>query len=307
MTSTPTAEGIHHRAEELGAGLPPLLVAAERVAATVSQGVHGRRRVGQGETFWQFRRYQAGDSVQQVDWRQSAKSDPVYIRETEWEAAQSVWLWSDNTASMDFRSSPGLPSKRARASLLALALAALLIRGGEHVALSGAARPPSAGRAMLLEMAAMLSTGTFGRPAGDLTEYGSAQQGMPPDNPMPRNSRIVLFSDFLDPTDSVRAGLDAIAAKGVHGHMVRIVDPAEESLPYSGRVLFEDSEGGGEVLLDNVESIRREYATEWRRHGEKLAALARASGCDYIVHHTDQPAEEALLQLYLHLSEQGGG
>ena len=48
------------RAEALGARLPPLLVAAERVAATVAQGVHGRRRVGQGDSFWQFRRFVAG-------------------------------------------------------------------------------------------------------------------------------------------------------------------------------------------------------------------------------------------------------
>ena len=97
---THQSSDLHHRAEELAAHLPPLLVAAERVAATVSQGVHGRRRVGQGETFWQFRRYQFGDSTQLIDWRQSAKSQPVYVRETEWEAAQSVWLWRDGSPSM---------------------------------------------------------------------------------------------------------------------------------------------------------------------------------------------------------------
>ena len=95
MTPPPSQQiqssDIHHKAEELAA-LLPLMVAAERVAATVSQGVHGRRSVGQGETFWQFRRYGFGDSTQLIDWRQSAKSQPVYVRETEWEAAQSVWL-----------------------------------------------------------------------------------------------------------------------------------------------------------------------------------------------------------------------
>ncbi|MDA0998696.1 MAG: DUF58 domain-containing protein, partial [Proteobacteria bacterium] len=114
--------GTHHRAEALAAHLPPLMVAAERVANTVSQGVHGRRRVGQGETFWQFRRYEPGDSVQRVDWRQSAKNDPVFIRETEWEAAQSVWLWRDGSESMSFTSGTGHSSKRERAELLLMAL-----------------------------------------------------------------------------------------------------------------------------------------------------------------------------------------
>ncbi|MBC8242659.1 MAG: DUF58 domain-containing protein [Alphaproteobacteria bacterium] len=297
MTTTPTAEDIHHRAEELGAGLPPLLVAAERVAATVSQGVHGRRRVGQGETFWQFRRYQSSDSAQQIDWRQSAKSQRVYVRETEWEAAQSVWLWRDETASMDFRSSPELPTKSDRAALLALALAALLIRGGEHVALSGHNRPPSTGRAALLEMAAMLSR---------QIDASADPSGMPPIEPMPRDARIILFSDFLDPIEDIRSGLESITAKGVRGHMVRIIDPAEDGLPYTGRILFQGCESDGEVLLDGVEDIRHDYAAVWRAHGEALDDVARSAGWGHITHHTNRPAEEALLQLYLLLSNQDG-
>ena len=108
------------------ASLPPLMVAAERVAATVAQGVHGRRRIGVGETFWQFRQYEYGDRPETIDWRQSAKSDRVFVREMEWEAAQSIWLWRDLSHSMDWRSGANHPTKRERADLLTLALAALL-------------------------------------------------------------------------------------------------------------------------------------------------------------------------------------
>src|SRR5260370_30705178 len=128
---------VQHRAEELAAALPPLLVAAERVATTVAQGVHGRRRVGQGESFWQFRQYEPGDAAQRIDWRESAKSQRLYVRETEWEAAQSVWLWRDASPSMDYASAASLPSKRARADLLLVALAALLTRGGERTTMLG--------------------------------------------------------------------------------------------------------------------------------------------------------------------------
>ena len=109
---------LQHRAEQAAAALPPLLVAAERVAATVAQGVHGRRRVGQGETFWQFRQYQPGDAATRIDWRESAKSQRLYVRETEWEAAQSVWLWRDASPSMEYASSKAIPTKRERADLL---------------------------------------------------------------------------------------------------------------------------------------------------------------------------------------------
>ena len=96
-------------AEEAAALLPPIMVAADRVAAVVAQGVHGRRRVGQGETFWQFRRYREGDPVQRIDWRQSAKRQHVYIRENEWDAAESVWLWRDNSPSMHYSSDTNVP------------------------------------------------------------------------------------------------------------------------------------------------------------------------------------------------------
>jgi len=299
MSQAPTAEDFHHRAEDLGTDLPPLLVAAERVAATVSQGVHGRRRVGQGETFWQFRRYQAGDSVQQIDWRQSAKSQRVYVRETEWEAAESVWLWRDETGSMDFRSSPELPTKSDRASLLTMALAALLIRGGEHVALNGLGRPPATGRAALLDLAAILS-----RKDGVAHHNQAQPSGMPQDEAMPRDAVIVLFGDFLDPPETTHAMLNAITTKGIRGHMVRIIDPAEEALPYSGRILFEGCENEGEILLDGIGDIQQEYRRVWNNHGDALETSARALGWAYLSHHTDRPAEEALLHLYLTLSNQ---
>ena len=125
-------------AEALGARLPPLLVAADRVASTVAQGVHGRRRVGQGDSFWQFRRFVSGDPLSRIDWRQSAKSgrgapDGWFIRETEWEAAQTVCLWRDASASMRWRSRQVPMEKRDRANLLLLSLASLLLRGGERV------------------------------------------------------------------------------------------------------------------------------------------------------------------------------
>ena len=146
-TDEAVPEARRHLAEALAASLPPLQVAAEQVAATVMQGVHGRRRVGQGETFWQYRPYAIGDQPSRIDWRRSARGDRVYVRETEWEAAQSVWLWRDASPSMGYRSAAHLPTKRDHADLLTMALMAMLVRGGERIALLGAAdphRPPGA-------------------------------------------------------------------------------------------------------------------------------------------------------------------
>src|ERR1700757_4527549 len=174
---------LQHEADGLGAGLPPLLVAADRLAASVSLGVHGRRRAGIGESFWQFRRYQNEDAAR-IDWRQSAKSQHLFVREREWEAAQTVWFWRDGGAGMQFSS--GGTSKRERAELLLLALASLLVRGGERVGFLGGGERPAASRLALLRIAHALLDGKL------------KVQILPPEAPMVRGSTLVWLSDFLD-------------------------------------------------------------------------------------------------------------
>jgi uncharacterized protein (DUF58 family) len=286
-SNTPLA--ILQRAEAAAAQLPPLLVAAERVANTVMHGTHGRRRRGPGDTFWQFRHYQPGDAAHSIDWRQSAKSSSVFIREKEWIAAQSVWLWRDGSPSMAYASNRRLAEKIERADLLTLALAVLLMQAGEHVALSGAGRPPAAGRGALEQMAAMLSR------AGALT---GDTPSTPPMEPLPRHANIVLLSDFLGPMEDLTATLSTYTARGVLGHLVQILDPAEESLPFAGRIRFEGLEEEGTTLINRTENVRQDYRNRLQARREQIIALAHHHGWSFTLHHTDRPAQEALLALY---------
>ncbi len=282
---------MRRQAEQVAALLPPLLVAAERVAATVEQGVHGRRRVGQGETFWQFRRYQPGDPVQRIDWRQTAKRQHVYIRQNEWEAAESVWLWQDNSPSMFYSADPGRPEKAERAAVLTLALASLLIRGGERVALLGSGQPPSNGRAVIERFAAALS-----RPATDAPSLPAVQ-------PLPRHARLVIIGDLLSPIAEIETMARSYAAAGAHGHLLQIVDSSEETLPFEGRVRFEGLEGEGAALIGRVEAVRTDYVAVVDNHRTAITDIARALGWTFSVHRTDHSPQSALLALYTALSE----
>ena len=157
---TQPAANLRAGAEALASGLPPLLAAAERLAQGVVPGVHGRRRAGSGETFWQYRQAMPGDTATAIDWRRSGRGDTLFIRETEWEAAQSVQFWVDPAAGMGFASADH-PAKSERARLLALALAVLLTRAGERIGLLGSALEiPRAGRNQLARMAMTLADGT---------------------------------------------------------------------------------------------------------------------------------------------------
>lgn len=277
-----------HQAEGLAATLPPLLVAAERVASTVAQGVHGRRRVGQGDSFWQFRQYQQGDPVQRIDWRQSAKREHAYIRENEWEAAQSVWLWRDPSPSMSWRSQRGLPEKRERAELLTLALMALLVRGGERIALLGLPVRPATGRGALNRLADALLTGGTG-PQGSLPAFEL----------LPRFAHVVMIGDFLEPLDKLNTLVGRFAGRGIGGYLLQVLDPAETALPFSGRARFEGLEGESEhPLIGRVEAVRQEYRDRIESQRQGLITIARAARWTFGRHTTDHAPQTALLAMY---------
>jgi uncharacterized protein (DUF58 family) len=294
---------LRDRAEQVAAALPPLLVAAERVAVTVAQGVHGRRRVGQGETFWQFRQYEPGDPASRVDWRKSAKSQRLYVRETEWEAAQSVWLWRDASSSMDYTSAFYIagaqwPTKRDRAELILVALASLLVRGGERLTLLGSAVAPMTGRVALSRLVQLIERA----PGEDSAIPASATHGLPVFEPLPRAGQLVLIGDFLAPLDAINACVAQFAGAGLKGHLLHIADPAEEELPFTGRIRFAGVEEKDEIVISRVETVREDYAVRFRRHREGLAQIARAVGWTLGYHRTDHPPHLALLALHAALA-----
>jgi len=277
------------RAEALGAHLPPLLVEADRVASTVAQGVHGRRRVGQGDSFWQFRPFLPGDTVGRIDWRVSARSNRAFVRETEWEAAQTICLWRDGGPAMRWKSRGAPVAKADRAGLILLALAALLLRGGERVRLMAPDSRAFAGRAGLDRLA-------------DALEKQPDSDGVPPSLPLPRNSRVVLIGDFLAPLDRIEAEISRLAALPVTGTVLQVLDPAEAILPYEGRVRFEGVAGALSTLIPRVESIREQYAERLAAQQAGLARICAAVGWHVSLHRTDHPPEAALLSLYTGLA-----
>jgi uncharacterized protein (DUF58 family) len=289
MAALSTPAAMERDAAALAAALPPLLVEAERVAATVAQGVHGRRRIGTGESFWQFRRYQEGDAPR-IDWRRSAKSDALYVRENEWEAAESVWLWCDRSASMAYQSRFGPVTKLDRARLLLIALASLLVRGGERIALLDSPEPPASGRVAQRRLSfALLSP-------------GGREESLPPARLLPRNSAVVLLSDFLNPVEELRPLVERFAMLGIKGHMMQILDPAEEELPFQGRTRFEGIEDELTLTVGRAEDLRESYARALRAHRATLADLARHYGWRFATHRTDRPPQSALLALYASLA-----
>ena len=279
---------LRSNAEALSASLPPLLAEAEHLAATVIMGDHGRRRAGQGESFWQYRRAVPGDEHAAIDWRRSARSDHLYIRQTEWEAAQTVSLWVDPGQAMSYRGDAKHPSKSERASVLALALSVLLNRGGERIALMGTdAAEPKRGMRQLERVAAELSR------ERDRPDYGA-----PPLSPMPQGSRSVFLSDFLGPRETLLKQVGEAADQGVRGCLIQVLDPSEESFPFDGRTIFQSMAGTVEYETDRAKSLKDAYLDRLNARKEELADFARRTGWLYLHHLTSTPPRAALLWAY---------
>lgn len=281
------------RAEALGQALPPLLAAAEHLAATVILGEHGRRRAGMGDEFWQYRPAHGGDSARMIDWRRSGRSDVHFVREREWQAAQTVVLWVDASRSMSFSGDRLREPKADRARLLALALAVLLLRAGERVGLAGEGAPPRSGRGQVLRL------------ADALTGDGAADYGRPDTAGLVGHGRMVFVSDFLGEMEGIERAMARAADRDVRGALLQILDPAEEDFPFDGRTIFESMGGSLRHETQRAGDLRARYLDRLAARKDRLAALARASGWHWHCHHTGQGAQPALLWLYRAL-ERGG-
>ena len=283
-------DNLHHmrgEAEALASALPALMLEAEQRAATVLAGMHGRRRAGPGETFWQYRPYVQGDSYAQIDWRQSARvADRLYVRQREWEVAATLWIWRDGGASLDFASSKNLPTKRYRANILATALTSLLARAGERIGLAGSDRRPFIGRR---------APELFAEKLMGLHD----EDRLPPQIEGRGHKRYVLISDFYTDLDTLEDRLKTLALDHARAHLIQVVDPSEEDFPFEGRTEFLPAERGGTPLLfGNAGSIAPDYARIYRAHRGALQDLCAHYGWTFSVHRTDHPAQAALSALY---------
>lgn len=287
-----TPLSLRSSAETLASPLPALLAGAEHLATTVLIGDHGRRRAGMGDTFWQYRSAQAGDDLRNIDWRRSARADANFVADKEWQIAQSVMLWVDGSASMQFCSDDNHPSKATRARTLSLACAILLIRGGERVGLTGQQLPPKRGEAQIGKLAEFLSQDAA-------SDYGSPDtEGLLP------YGRAVFVSDFLGDIADVEIALLKAADRGVRGALLQVLDPQEETFPFDGRTIFQSMSGTVQHETLQAGDLRARYLERLAARKDRLAHLARTTGWQFHTHHTDRPASGALLWLYQALARQ---
>ena len=276
---------IYEQAEKIASSMPSLLAKALKVANTANYGLHGKKRPGSGEDFWQFRRYESNDPASLIDWRRTAASQHTYIREQEWQIAQTILIWKDNSASMDYLSSLVKESKNDRANILILALSFLLLKGGETIGLLGKNIKAINNKSSLEKMAKNLLS-------------PKDKNTFPYQTQIKKNSHVIIFSDFLDSLEATEKMIKEIAQGNSNGHLVQILDPSEQDLPFKGRIVFDNPENELSTMIGKVESIRNIYKKRIKKHYEGLKSIASLNGWTLTQHVTDNSPESALISIY---------
>jgi uncharacterized protein (DUF58 family) len=192
---------------------------------------------------------------------------------------------------MQFRSSLSRDGKLERALVIAFALAEVLIEGGERIGIPGLMRP-SANRNVIERMAEAMLHDT------------AARASLPPSFTPSPLAEVVVLSDLWSPIGEVEQTIARLSATNANGHVVQVVDPAEETFPYAGRIEFVEPEGAGAITAGRAETWRADYAARVERHRAAIRAETDRLGWSFIIHRTDRPASELLLALHARL---GGG
>lgn len=269
---------------DLAARLPRLILESRRVSASI-HGIHGRRRSGPGETFWQYRPLVAGESASRIDWRRSARDGHLFVREREWEASHSIWLWIDRSPSMGFASSLAMASKLDRALVAGFALAETMVEGGERVGHLGLTRALASRR--IVEMLAQAI----------VADERNASSDLPPEAPLPRLADAIIITDGLSPASALAQRIATLASSGARGHVLLIADPIEETFPFSGQAELFDLEDGLTLRVGDAGSWGGEYRQRLAAHREAIAEACRKAGWTLTLHRTDRPASEAVLRI----------
>ena len=288
MRFLPDLLTLRSHAEETAATLPGLMIQAEKLADTILHGDHPKRKAGMGEKFWQYREYVTGDRPQDIDWRQSAKSDQVFVKQKEWQITRQTFFWCARGQSMAYRASNERPRKADYAAILVIGLAILLQKSKEHIGLLSEMRT---GRSD-----AMIEK--IGRTVLEQTEDplpNSAEVSLP------KNAYFIGAGDFLSPIEEIAASFHHLFGRTENALILQILDPAELSLTYDGRVKFQTMDHSESHVIQNVSSVRDAYEAKIQAHCRAIQHICEQQGWTYKLCVTDQPLHSVLHELYAQL------
>jgi uncharacterized protein (DUF58 family) len=278
--------------------LAPLRIKARSLAEGVYAGTHRSVRKGPGVEFGGHRPYVPGDDLRFFDRRALLRHDRMMVRQFETETDRALWICMDATASMAYRSSRGPGAKLAYGALVAAALARVALSSGDPVGLAwiggrGAhGLPATSGReAFDRVVGALEGAAAAGDASGDEASFERALA--PVARRARRGSVVVLVSDFVDLPDKALPAFAALGSSGRSLVAVRVLDPTEADLGFSGHVRLRALEGDAVVEAD-AEEVRAVYRERLGAIAERWSRELAGRGGRFVDATTDKPPVEVV-------------
>ena len=275
------------KAEKLATITPNLSIRANKIANTVWEGIHNRNKAGIGENFWQFKKYEYGDPIHLIDWKKSAKSTNIFIQEQELSTIQNINIWRDTSSSMKYSSNKSIDPKIYIANLITLTLSIILIKNGERVSLNALNSKNSSGEEAIKKITHEINN-----------KIASKFQSRPNMEEIKNGSTCILIGDFLYNTKITEQTIKNLANRNITGLLIHIIDPAERSFPYSGRINFNGLEGEEPYLIGNANAIRKDYLNTFKEHSNKIKNTAQSYRWDYFMQVTNEDLIKLMIKIY---------
>ncbi len=258
MTLSKTQETLIY-AHQLANTIDDVMVYASQLSQSILHGPYGRKKAGIGEKFWSFKNFQDGDNPRSIDWRQSAKSDDLYIREKEWDVIQKIVFDYHPHQRLSYKDKKQTISKHDACLTLMATLSLLLTDQGCLVSTNDTAI--SFGRSK--KHIAQIVNHYFNH----VTDDNDLQT-------LKKNIIPIMIDDFMMPVEDITARYKNYHFSGT-GIMVQILYEEDTGFDFTGRIVFEDYNQDDDQEISKAEDIRSLYKKRFDLHQKSLKAFAK--------------------------------
>lgn len=268
----------------------------QRASGNRGIGAHASRSRGAGLEFAQYRAYEPGDELRQIDWKLYARSDRFFVRESERESPITVWLLLDASASMsqEDQARPDWQRLDAAKALVAC-LAELAMQQGDAfglIALGGdGVQLLSAGNGLRQRDRLHLLLHTLQAKG----QWPPQQRLSPLWERIASNDLVVMIGDGFDAAGIELAERLAKARRDVVHLQLLTVE--ERDFPFRDGHRFRDPETGDELLSDGA-TVRAEYLTRFQEAQRVLDARLQAAGIRHDTAYLDEAIDAPLQRLF---------
>lgn len=289
------------------ASIKDMPLVAKTVAEGLLHGLHDSVQRGTGLEFSQYRAYEPGDALGNIDWKLFARSDRYFVREAERESNINIWLVLDASASMLQRSSESSSDSHFKsksksnkgwhkfdyAKHLLATIAYIANKQSDAVGLLGLSSeslhfsPALTGKQhwqkLLLQLSQMSTGSVFPSPQ-ILQRHLSRMQS---------NSLIFVLSDFYQKDHEISDFMQSVVSKRTEVIAVQLESDDELNFPYKGQIRFEDRESKQHILV-SAEDVKTDYLLARQTWQEALTKTFNQLNVQHCIANIDQPLDTTL-------------